>query len=161
MALNPLHADLTMKYADMLGEDSQKSATVAVLENLVVRPESPAVAFQWLGYYLRSVPSRLDDSIHYSHKFLALFHEDNDTKFNLAYAYGAKYCQELKKSGKTDQNSPNRIKALELLRQALAEDPKFEEKVAKKWIEEKKGFECMRGDPEFDKLVPPKTPLQK
>jgi tetratricopeptide (TPR) repeat protein len=161
LAFTPLHADLTMKYADMLGEDRQKSAAVAVLENLVVRPESPAVAFEWLGYYLRSVPSRLDDSIRYSDKFLALFLEDNDTKFNLAYAYGAKYCQELKKSGKTnDLNSPNRKQALELLRQALAEDPQFKEKVAECWIEEKKGFECMRGDPEFDKLAP-EPPHQK
>jgi tetratricopeptide (TPR) repeat protein len=161
LAFNPLHADLTMKYADMLGEDRQKSAAIAVLENLVIRPESPAVAFEWLGYYLRSIPSRLDDSIRYSDKFLALFPEDNDTKFNLAYAYGAKYCQELKKSGKTnDQNSPNRSKALELLRQALAEYPQFKERVAKDWIEEKKGFECMRGDPEFDKLAP-ELPRQK
>ena len=154
LAFNPLHADLTMKYADMLGNDGQTSAAVAVLENLVVRPEAPAVAFEWLGYYLRSVPSRLDDSIRYSKKFLALFPEDNDTKFNLAYAYGAKYCQEFKKSGKgTNQDLSNRDEAIRLLRQALAEYPRFTEKVTKMWIEEKKGFECMSGDSEFKKLA--------
>lgn len=153
LALNPLHADLTMKYADMLGDDGQKAAAVSVLENLVVRPEAPAVAFEWLGYYLRSVPSRLDDSIRYSQKFLALFPEDNDTKFNLAYAYGAKYCQELKKPGATNTDSSNRDSALKLLREALAEYPQFKEKVTKDWIEEKKGFECMSGDSEFIKLT--------
>ena len=153
LALNPLHADLTMKYADMLGDDGQKAAAVSVLENLVVRPEAPAVAFEWLGYYLRSVPSRLDDSIRYSQKFLALFPEDNDTKFNLAYAYGAKYCQELKKPGATNTDFSNRDSALKLLREALAEYPQFKEKVTKDWIEEKKGFECMSGDSEFIKLT--------
>lgn len=153
LALNPLHADLTMKYADMLGDDGQQGTAVAVLENLVVRPEAPAVAFEWLGYYLRSVPSRLDDSIRYSEKFLALFPEDNDTKFNLAYAYGARYCQELKKSGTTVPDSSDHDKALKLLREALTEYPEFKEKVTKDWLEEKKGFECMREDSEFKQLA--------
>jgi uncharacterized protein (DUF433 family) len=161
LALNPLHADLTMKYADMLGQDGQLDAAEAVLEGLTARPEVPAVVAQWLGYYLRSNPSRVDKSIEYSNKFLALFPGDNGTKFNLAYAYGVKYCQELKAKGSTsDPSSANRQKALEYLGAALSEYPDFKTTVATKWIDEGKGFECLASDEVFKKLVGKQTALQ-
>ena len=154
LAINPLHADLTMKYADMLGFDNQVDAAVAVLEALSVRPESPAVVKQWLGYFLHSNPSRVDDSIKYSKQFLAFFPNNNDTLFNLAYAYTVMYSQELKKEGKTsDPASANRAAALQYLEAALRVDPEFKRTVSGKWIEERKGFECLADDPDFKRLI--------
>ena len=154
LAINPLHADLTMKYADMLGFDNQVDAAVAVLETLSVRPESPAVVKQWLGYYLRSNPARLDDSIKYSKQFLSMFPNDDAALAVLAYAYGVKYSLELRALGKTSEPaSPNRAAAFQYLEAVLRLYPEFKSTVADKWIKERKGFECLADDPDFKKIV--------
>jgi tetratricopeptide (TPR) repeat protein len=129
LALNPLHADLTMKYADMLGTDKQLDAAIAVLEHLAVRAEAPFVVNQWLGFYLRAIPTRVDDSISCSKKFLALFPDDSATQFNLAYAYGVKYTAERKKGGKASEHHADKDKALHFLAAAAAQEPTFKTKV--------------------------------
>jgi len=157
LTLNPLHADLTMKYADMLDADKQKQAAIAVLENLALRAESPAMTFQWLGYYLRGETGRLDDSINYSNKFLALFPGDNDTRFTLAYADLAKHCQEIKnKPQDADKGSEYRTKGLEFLAAALEVDPGFKEEVGK-WPNHPE-LKCMDADDSFRRLAPKPQP---
>jgi tetratricopeptide (TPR) repeat protein len=157
LALNPMHADLTMKYADMLDADKQRPATVAVLENLAARAEAPAVTFEWLGYYLRGDLDRLDDSIRCSNKFLALFPGDASARFNLSYAYFAKYCQEAqKKSSDSHKRSEYHAKALELLAAALEVDPGFRDKVAD-WPENPE-LKYIDGDRDFRDLAPKLPP---
>jgi tetratricopeptide (TPR) repeat protein len=154
LALNPLHTDLTMKLADMLWFDDQVDAAVAVVEHLIIRPDAPAIAYEWLGYFLRSIPSRVDDSIKYSKQYLALFPNDENAPFNLAYALGVKYCMELKLSGKpSEPTSANRAEALKLLTAGLTQFPDFKTTVGGKWVSEKKGFECLAQDEDFKKLV--------
>ena len=84
---------------------------------------------QWLGYYLRSVASRVDDSIACSKKFIAIFPEDNATRFNLAYAYGVKHCFEKKKGGKASEQHADKERALEFLETALTHEPDFKTSV--------------------------------
>jgi len=115
------------------------------------------VTFQWLGYYLRGATDRLDDSITYSNKFLALFPGDTDTMFNLAYAYLAKHCQEIKnKPQDADKGSENRTKGLELLAAALDVDPGFKDEVAK-WPNHPE-LKYMDADDGFRKLAPKPQP---
>lgn len=154
LAMNPLHADLTMKYADMLGSDSQKDAAIAVLEALRVRPEAPAVVEQWLGYYLRSIPTRLDESIEHSNRFLSFFPDDPDTAFNLAYAYGMKYCLALKPGKEPDQAATDfRNNALHFLSKGLDRYPEFGTKRVAAWPKEDRGLACLGDDAEFKRLL--------
>lgn len=161
LVMNPLHTDLTMKYADMLDFDDQKQSSVAVLERLALQPDAPAVVNEWLGFYLRSDPQRVDDSISYSKRFLCMFPDDSDTQFNLAYAYGVKHCQQVRTGSPPDETSDTRRRALEYLSRALTLQPGFRHRVAK-WVEQKKGFECFGSDPDFQALIRPgaenKTP---
>jgi len=148
LALNPLHSDLTMKYADMLGSDHQRDAAISVLEHLAIRPEAPFVVNQWLGYYLRDIPARVDDSISRSKKFLALFPEDSATRFNLAYAYGAKYCYEKKNGSKTPEHA-DKERSLEFLETALTGEPKFTTKI-EGWTKHE-DLKCVAAD--FKKII--------
>jgi|SRR6185437_4709233 len=153
LAMNPLHADLTMKYADMLGTDGQTDAAIAVLEALRVRPEAPAVVEQWLGYYLRSNPSRVDEGIQHSTRFLAFFPTDGDTAFNLAYSYGVKYCLSMRPGTPPDDTATAaRNKSLEYLQKALDVCPEFGEKV-EEWLKTKRELSCLRDDADFKKLL--------
>lgn len=156
--MNPLHVDLTMKCADMLGASHEHDAAVAVLERLASRPEAPLLVKQWLGYFLLEVPSRLNDSIKYSQEYLNLFPDDQDAPFNIACAYAQMYCEELR-SGKTTSNaqSSNREKAIEQLTEALRRDPDYAETVRTQWTEKGESFDCFASDPEFQQLVAART----
>jgi tetratricopeptide (TPR) repeat protein len=159
--MNPLHVDLTMKYADVLGASNEYDAAVAVLERLASRPESPILVKQWLGYFLLEVPSRLNDAIRYSQEYLKLFPDDQDAPFNIACAYAQMYCEELKSNAKEpDPQSINRSKAIENLAEALKRDPAFAETVRTKWTEKGQSFECFGSDSEFQQLLGSKSPSQ-
>jgi tetratricopeptide (TPR) repeat protein len=159
--MNPLHVDLTMKYADVLGAGNEYDAAVAVLERLASRPESPILVKQWLGYFLLEVPSRLNDAIRYSQEYLKLFPDDQDAPFNIACAYAQMYCEELKSNAKEpDPQSINRSKAIENLAEALKRDPAFAETVRTKWTEKGQSFECFGSDSEFQQLLGSKSPSQ-
>lgn len=152
--MNPLHVDLTMKYADMLGASDEYDAAVAVLERLASRPEAPMLVKQWLGYFLLEVPRRLNDAIDYSQEYLKLFPDDQDAPFNIACAYAQMYCEELKAAKKgSDTQSSNRIKAIENLTEALRRDPDYADTVRTKWTEKGDSFDCFVSDPEFQQLV--------
>jgi tetratricopeptide (TPR) repeat protein len=153
LAMNPLHADLTMKCADMLGADGQSDAAIAVLEALRVRPEAPAVVEQWLGYYLRSIPSRADEAIKHSNRFLSFFPDDPDTAFNLAYAYGVKYCAAMKSGSQADAAAiESRNSVLRFLDKGLNAYPEFGAKVAQ-WRSQDRGLACFSEDADFKKLL--------
>jgi tetratricopeptide (TPR) repeat protein len=73
LLMNPLHADLTAKYADVLGRLESYSEAVAVLEKLYESEEGPTYIQQWLGYFLLFVPNRDDDAIQMSLDYLKRF----------------------------------------------------------------------------------------
>src|SRR3989454_10403680 len=152
--MNPLHVDLTMKYADMLGANEEYEAAAAVLEKLAPKPEAPLLVKQWLGYYLRFLPDRLDDAIRYSEEYHRLFPDESDSFFNVAYAYAQKYCLELRTAGTTeDTQSKNRASALSTLKEALREDPKMKKRVRDDWTQPGEGFDCFLHDKDFRSLV--------
>jgi tetratricopeptide (TPR) repeat protein len=154
LIINPLHVDLTLKYADVLAMMDQYDEAVAILERLERSPEAPAYIKQWLGYFLLSLPARLDDSIRYSQEYHNLFPSETDTFFNVAYAYGLKYCDELRTAGKTsDGQSANRAQALASLKQGLQAQPDYAETVRIKSTQEGKGYECLLHDKDFRTLV--------
>jgi tetratricopeptide (TPR) repeat protein len=152
--MNPLHVDLTMKYADMLGAKDEDEAAVSILERLALRPEAPVLVKKWLGYFLLYLPKRETDSIRYSQNYLTQFSEDADARFNIASAYAQMYCYELKaEKKKSDDQSDNRKKALEFLQQGLTRDPDFGETVRTKWTEKGESFDCLADDPDLKLLV--------
>ncbi|MGH9823993.1 MAG: hypothetical protein ACREDR_12160, partial [Blastocatellia bacterium] len=115
--------------------------------------EAPILVLEWLGYYLRFMSGREDDSIEYSKKYLQSFPSDTNPLFNLSYAYGRKYCNELRAAGVPELlNSQSRLDALSNLRKALLDQPKMIERV-KKWTVEGGGVECLQNDKEFRVLV--------
>lgn len=152
--MNPLHVDLTIKYADMLGANKEDDAAIAVLERLALRPEAPIYVKQWLGYYLLSRPDRLDESIHLSEEYHRLFPRETDSFFNIAYAYAQKYCQELRESGQTTiPKSENRQRALSYLKSALQDQPAMTAKLQARWFEDGKGPDCLLKDHEFRAVI--------
>lgn len=152
--MNPLHVDLTMKYAAALGVRGDFVAAAAELERLLPRPDAPILVKQWLGYYLRFLPDRLDDAIRYSREYHAVFPDESDTFFNEAYAYARKYCTELRASGeKSSPQSQNRLNALSKLRDALRDQGDMKEIVRDKWTEAGEGFDCLLNDQEFRSIV--------
>ena len=152
--MNPLHVDLPMKYADMLGASDEYEAAVAVLETLATRPEAPMAVKLYLGYFLLEVPSRLNDAIRYSQEYLNLFGDDQNAPFNIACAYAQMYCEELRSAKKaSDLGSTTRSKAIEYLTEGLKRDPDYAETVRTKWTEKGESFDCFSSDPDFQQLV--------
>jgi len=154
-ALNmiPLHVDLTMKYAEMLAAKGELEAATALLERLELRSESPFLVWEWLGYYLRFLPNRLDDAVRYSERYHAIFPEETDSLFNIAYACCRKYCQEMASGTASDATAASRQKAFAALRQALKDQPEMKEKIRTEWMKDGTGLECLAGDNEFKSIV--------
>jgi len=154
LLMNPLHADLTAKHADVLGMMDCYSEAVVTLERLNQSPEAPAYVEQWLGYFLLFLPNREDDAIRYSKKYHERFPDEQDSLFNAACGYAQKYCKELRRSKRSqDPDSENRRKALDLLKEALDKEPGYREVVRTEWIEPDESFECLSNDEEFRRLV--------
>lgn len=154
LLMNPLHADLTAKYADVLGRLKSYSEAVAVLEKLFESEEAPTYVQQWLGYYLLFVPNRDDDAIRLSLEYVKRFPDTTDSLFNAACGYAQKYETELDNSGrKSIPDSENRKQALLLLKQALERDPNYRETVRTKWIKPDESFYSLANDPDFLALV--------
>jgi tetratricopeptide (TPR) repeat protein len=151
--MNPMHADLTMKYADMLAASNEYDAAAIVLERLASRPEAPMLVKQWLGYFLLWVPNRVNDAIRYSQEYLGLFPDDADAPFNIACAYAQMYCDDLRAGKNGSEQLDHRKKAMDTLAEALRRDPDYSDTVRTKWTTEGESFDCFSSDPEFQKLV--------
>jgi tetratricopeptide (TPR) repeat protein len=154
LLMNPLHADLTAKYADVLGRLESYSEAVAVLEKLFESEEAPTYVQQWLGYYLLFVPGREDEAIRLSLDYVKRFPDTTDSLFNAACGYAQKYEKEQDDSGrKSIPDSENRKQALLFLKQGLQRDPDYRETVRKKWIKPDESFFSLANDPDFLALV--------
>jgi tetratricopeptide (TPR) repeat protein len=153
--IDPLHADLTAKYADLLDLLGRTNETVNILMRLERSPEAPAYIRQWLGYYLLQIDGHHgheDESIRFSSEYHRHFPDDTDTFFNLARAYARKYCQTRSEIEETrEPHSENRKqelerlekeyrdKALDYLERGLNAQPKYRDKFREKWIEKPEG----------------------
>jgi tetratricopeptide (TPR) repeat protein len=155
--LNPLHVDLSVKYADILDLLDQSSEAVSILERIERTPEAPAYVRQWLGCFLLNLEGREDEAIRCSLEYHRQFPDESDTFFNVARAYALKYCHELESNGDAAlQQSENRKKALEYLRKALRAQPDYVENFRKRWVLESnkyRDWKCLLQDPDFIQLV--------
>jgi len=155
--LNPLHVDLSVKYADMLDLLDRSSEAVSILERIEHTPEAPAYVRQWLGYFLLQLEGREDEAIRYSSEYHRQFPDESDTFFNIARAYAVKYCRELESDGNTAlPHSENRKQALEYLRKGLRAQPGYVDAFRKRWVSgspKTSDWKCLLQDPEFIHLV--------
>ena len=155
--LNPLHVDLSVKYADMLELLDRSSEAISILERIEHTPEAPAYVRQWLGCFLLSVEGREDEAIKYSLAYHEQFPDESDTFFNIARAYALKYCHELESNGGIAlPKSENRKHALEYLRKGLRAQPDYVEAFKKRWVSESaknRDWKCLLQDSEFIQLV--------
>lgn len=153
LAMNPLHVDLTVKLADVLGMMDRYVEAVSILEKLECTPEAPAYLKQWLGYFLLFV-DRNDEAIRYSEEYHKLFPDEHDSIFNIASAYAQKHCSEIhRQEAEQGMNSENRKLALEKLKEALRGEPDYAETVRTKWIRRGESFDCFADDKEFRSIV--------
>jgi tetratricopeptide (TPR) repeat protein len=154
LVMNPMHPDLSAKYADVLGMMERYEEAVAILERLSKSPESPAYVNQWLGYFLLYIPGREDDAIRISKDYHEQFPSESDSIFNEACGYAQKYRSELRTANQTViLTSENRRLALKLLAESLDLDPDYAEHVRTALIERGESFEYLASDEEFRKIV--------
>jgi len=153
LAINPLHADLTMKYADMLITNKEYEEAAAILERLSFRPEAPALVKQWLGYVLLFIPQRVTEGVKYSESFHREFPNHQGSLLNAACGYAQLYCSESNKGMEQNKQSENRKKALAALRGALNAEPAYVTSVASNWTQKGQDFECLKTDEEFLELI--------
>lgn len=154
LLMNPQHADLTAKYADVLWAMGSRSEAIAVLERLSSSVEAPAYIQQWLGYFLLFSPGREDDAIRLSLDFMNRFPDGDAALLNAARGYARKYETELKDAGRSSiPESANRLAALSYLDKGLKLDPDFRETVRTKWVAPGEFFFCFADDPDFLEIV--------
>jgi hypothetical protein len=109
---------------------------------------------QWLGYYLRSVSGRTEDSIGYSLRYLGTVPNDPYTLSNLAYAYGLKYCDELQTAeASAIPESKNRKDFLSYLKRTLTAQPKWKSQFESAWFKSGESLECLKGDKDLVALL--------
>jgi hypothetical protein len=152
LLITPLHADFTMKYADMLMSDSEKDylGAATILERLAQRQNSPLLVRQWLGYVLLFIPERVEEAIHYSDWFHKEFPDDPGSLFNMACGYGQLYCRS-KRLGHPDEKL--RTEALADLRASLRIAPGYVDKAADALTKPGEDFECFAEDLGFVELI--------
>jgi tetratricopeptide (TPR) repeat protein len=158
--INPLYADLTAKYADILDLLGRTNETVDILMRLERSPDAPAYVRQWLGYYLLQLDGHHgheDESIRFSNEYHRHFPDDTDAFFNLARAYVRKYNAELQETGKhSATHSENYKHALAYLDRGLRANRDYFPTFKKKWLSEKPDgpdWKVLRDDPGFKEIV--------
>lgn len=155
--INPMHVDLSVKYADVLDLMGRPAEAVAILKRVERTPDAPAFVRQWLGYYLLELDGAEDEAIHYSLEYHRQYPDETDSFFNIARAYTRKYCKELVQSGsKVIPQSENRQRALEYLNKALQAQPDYRDKFREKWFSdtpEGDDWKCVVQDNDFRHLV--------
>lgn len=155
--INPLHVDLSLKYADVLDLMDRADEAVAILKRIERTPDAPAFVRQWLGYFLLELDGAEDEAIQYSLEYHRQYPNETDSFFNIARAYIRKYCNELSRSGqKALPQSDNRKQALDYLNKGLLAQAGYRDRFREKWFSEKPegdDWKCVLQDKEFRELV--------
>jgi tetratricopeptide (TPR) repeat protein len=110
----------SMQHAVALGESGEYERAVHILEQLAAEKKGVPEVYQLLGFYLRRLPERVDDSIANSERFLSATGKRHaGTLFNLAAAHAKRHKQK--------KDDTDRDRALQYLREAVAIDPRYRE----------------------------------
>lgn len=150
---NPMHADLTMKLADMYAISGSYATGVSILEQLNTRPECPMLAHQWLGYFLLFVPDREADAISHSTQFSTQFGGDANTHLNLARAYGQLFAKYKKQGNQTEMDKAKTSCIAEISRALQISQPMYEYITAKLPKQKNYSFAAIESEADFKKTL--------
>jgi tetratricopeptide (TPR) repeat protein len=154
LIMNPGHADLTAKYADILARSGANDEAVITLERLDRSPEAPAYVRQWLGYYLLRIEGRSDEAVKYSEEYYARYPDEPATLYNAARGYMQIYLDARRLAATGDVEAEKAVeefrnKALNRIKTALNKEPLSEQVDAKKWVKNLSDFVTLRSDADF------------
>jgi tetratricopeptide (TPR) repeat protein len=119
----------TMKHAIALAESGLRDRLVSMLEDLASRGLGEPDVHELLGYYLLWYPSRLQDSVSHTKRYLEKRGDDAAALLNLACAYSDLADQAAGRND-TQEATSLRQQALDELRKAVAIDPTWGENAA-------------------------------
>lgn len=161
LVLNPNHADIRAKYADVLSMVERYEEAVAVIEALAKSTDGPAYTLQWLGYFLLFVDDRERDAIALSKEYAQRFPFLDHAYFNVACGYAQLHGKSSKKSetaalslGKEILNSDDcKAEALAWLKKGLAIDPEYAEEIKEDQLGPGESFTSLADDLEFKRVL--------
>jgi tetratricopeptide (TPR) repeat protein len=170
LVMNPNHADLRAKYADVLSMLERYDDAVTVIEPLAKSTDGPAYTRQWLGYFLLFVDREWEAiglSEEYVKQFPALNHAYFNTACGYAQLYGEMQDAELRgPASGTEISKPKpggphpkmgkeslRAHAIGWLKEGLDLDPDYAEKIKEDLMRPDESFGSMADDGEFRKVL--------
>jgi tetratricopeptide (TPR) repeat protein len=157
LVLNPNHADIRAKYADVLSMVGRYEDAVATIEALAKSPDGPAYTLQWLGYFLLFVDGREDDAIKLSKGYAERFPLLDHAYFNVACGYAQLHGKRLQESKTAAGSAPKEMssidnykkEAIDWLNKGLAMDPEYAEEINEDFLGPGESFTSLAGDLEF------------
>lgn len=161
LVMNPNHADVRAKFADVLSMMERYEEAVAIIEPLAKSTDGPAYTRQWLGYFLLFVDDRESDAIALSKEYAQRFPFLDHAYFNVACGYAqlhAKIPQESKKaitsaSKKENKRDEYKRESLDWLGKGLAIDPEYAEEIKEDQLGAGESFTSLAEDPEFRRTL--------
>ena len=156
LVMNPGHADLTAKYADVLAQTGGVAEAVLTLERLNVRPEAPAYVEQWLGYYLLKLGGRVKEAIQYSEDYYSRHPDDAASLSNAAKGYARLYAAldpAMKAEDLAEEQKDLRAKVIARLTEHLKKTAEADREEEKVWVSRQDDFQFLAKDAEFMALV--------
>lgn len=161
LVINPNHADIRAKYADVLSMVGRYEDAVITIEALAKSPDGPVYTLQWLGYFLLFVDGREDDAIKLSKEYAERFPLLDHAYFNVACGYAQLYGKRLEELKAVASSAPREMssidkykkEAIEWLKKGLAIDPEYAEEISEDLLGPGESFASLAGDPEFRKSL--------
>jgi tetratricopeptide (TPR) repeat protein len=161
LVLNPNHADIRAKYADVLSMVGRYEDAVATIEALAKSPDGPAYTLQWLGYFLLFVDGREDDAIKLSKGYAERFPLLDHAYFNVACGYAQLHGKRLQESKTAASSAPKEMssidnykkEAIDWLKKGLAIDPEYAEEINEDFLGPGESFASLAGDVEFRRTL--------
>jgi tetratricopeptide (TPR) repeat protein len=161
LVMNPNHADIRAKYADVLSMTERYEEAVATIEALAKSTDGPAYTRQWLGYFLLFVDDREDEAIALSKEYTQRFPFLDHSYFNVACGYAQLYGKSSLESetaatsagkGASKINDLKR-EALDWLKKGLAIDPEYAEEIKEDQLGPGESFASLAQDLEFKRVL--------
>jgi tetratricopeptide (TPR) repeat protein len=161
LVMNPNHADIRAKYADVLSMVERYEEAVVIIEALAKSTDGPAYTRQWLGYFLLFVDDREHDAIALSKEYTERFPFLDHAYFNVACGYAQLHRKSSKGSeatatsaGKeTGKSGDYKVEALDWLRKGLAIDSEYAEEIKEDQLGPGESFTSLADDLEFKRVL--------
>lgn len=161
LVMNPNHADLRAKYADVLSMLERYEDAVATIEALAKSTDGPAYTRQWLGYFLLFVDDREHDAIALSKEYAQRFPFLDHAYFNVACGYAQLHGKRLQESEVAAASTGKEIskidefkkEALDWLKKGLALDPEYAEEIKEDQLGPGESFSSLAEDLDFKKSL--------